>query len=293
MTQQQAANAQQIAYWNEISGPKWVRLGDLIDAQIAPIGLHAIDRAAPSKGERVLDVGCGCGQTSIELARRVGASGQIVGIDISRPMLADAERRATEARGPGVRFVAGDAQTHHFDPGRFDLVFSRFGIMFFDDPAAAFANLHASLRPGGRLTFACWQAPDRNPWMTVPAAAAARHVEMPAPPDRNAPGPFAFADPDRVRALLVGAGFEDVEVESLERRVTIGRGLGMDELIEFLLQMGPTAAVLRESSEEIVDAVRESLRESVKPYLDGQDLVMDSATWIVTARRRDQASLNT
>lgn len=293
MSQAGPVNAQQITYWNEVSGPKWVALSDLIDAQIAPLGREAIDRAAPSPGERVLDVGCGCGQTTVDLARRVGPSGEVVGVDVSRPMLADAERRAAAAPEAPVRFLPADAQTHPFDPGAFDLVFSRFGVMFFEDPAAAFANLARALRPGGRIVFACWQALDRNAWMRVPVAVAARHLSLPAPGDPHAPGPFAFADAERLRGLVTAAGLADVVAEPLERDLVVGAGLEMEAIVDFLLQMGPTGAALRDASDELVATVRASLHEAMAPYHRGDGLVMGAAAWLVSARRPGQAPSKT
>lgn len=288
MTETSLANAQQIEYWNAITGPKWVALTDLIDAQIAPIGLAAIDAAAPRPGERVLDVGCGCGPTTLELARRVGASGSVSGVDISQPMLAEARRRAAGAVGAPIDFTVADAQTHTFEAGAFDLIFSRFGVMFFEDPRAAFANLRRALRAGGRLAFACWQEPARNPWMVVPAAAAAKHVALPAPAHPHAPGPFAFADAERVRGIVEGGGFERVSIEPIERTMLIGAGLDLDRILDFLVQMGPAGAALRDATPEVSAAVRESIREAVKPYYDGTGLRMDAAAWCVTARRGER-----
>jgi SAM-dependent methyltransferase len=288
MTESSLANAQQIEYWNTVTGPKWVSLTDLIDAQIAPIGLAAIDAAAPRQGERVLDVGCGCGPTTLELARRVGAAGSVSGVDISRPMLAEARRRAAGTVGAAIDFTAADAQTHAFEAGAFDLIFSRFGVMFFEDPRAAFANLHRALRTGGRLAFACWQEPGRNPWMVVPAAAAAKHIALPPPADPHAPGPFAFADAERVRGIIESAGFERVSVEPIERTMLIGAGLDLDRILDFVVQMGPAAVALRDATTEVAAAVRESIREAVKPHYDGTGLRMDAAAWCVTARRAER-----
>ena len=287
MSEAEGANAGQIEYWNEVSGPKWAELGDVIDEQIAPIGGVAIDRAAVRAGERVLDVGCGCGHTSIELARRAGDGGEVVGVDISRPMLADAERRAERAGAANIRFLNADAQTHGFEPAAFDLAFSRFGVMFFDDPVAAFANILTALRPGGRLVFACWQELARNPWMLVPAAAAAKHVELQRPADPHAPGPFAFSDPDRVAGLVTGGGFEAFEAAPVERKLAVGAGRALDEIVAFLVQLGPAGAALRNAGNDpaLIDAVRASVREAVEPDFDGHAVVMEAAAWVVTARR--------
>src|SRR5881628_2723223 len=161
-----------------------------------------MERARIGAGERVIDIGCGCGDTTIALARRVGPAGLVLGIDVSAPMLARAADAAREAGVAHVRFEHADAQTHRFPAQAFDVLYSRFGVMFFSDPAAAFGNLRTALRPGGRLGFVCWQAVPENPWIAVPLEAAAQHMALPPPPAPGAPGPFSFADPERVRRIL-------------------------------------------------------------------------------------------
>jgi SAM-dependent methyltransferase len=274
-------NAEQIRYWNETVGPRWVEMGDLLDAQIAPIGLAAIERAGPSAGEGVLDVGCGCGQTSLQLAERVGPGGSVFGVDVSAVMLERARRRAADR--PNVRFAHADAQTHAFEE-RFDLAFSRFGVMFFADPAVAFANLRGALRPGGRLAFVCWQGIDRNPWMLEPLRAVAGIVELPAPPPPGAPGPFAFADPERVRGILGSGGFSQVELEPLEGELAIGAGGDLERAVHFAMQMGPASAVLREASDEVRQRAREAIHAALAPLATPTGVRARFAAWIATAR---------
>src|SRR2546427_6919777 len=216
------ANAGQVPYWNEAAGPKWVAFQKIIDAQIAPLGERAMDRAGIAPGERVIDVGCGCGDTTIALARRVGPAGLVLGIDISAPMLERAAETARAEALANVRFENADAQTHRLPASAFDVVYSRFGVMFFADPVAAFANLRAALRPGGRLAFVCWQALPENPWLFVPLRAAAQHLTLPPPPAPDAPGPFAFAAPNRVRGILPRAGFAETVPEDLRTTLTLG-----------------------------------------------------------------------
>jgi len=278
-------NAEQIEYWNLTSGPKWVALGDRIDAQIAALGEEAMDRAGVRAGERVLDVGCGCGHTSVRLGERVGPEGAVVGVDVSGVMLEAARQRAGAASLRHVAFLHADAQIHPFEPGSFDLVYSRFGVMFFADPGAAFANLARGLRPGGRLVFVCWQSLDRNDWMRVPVAAAAAHLEIPAPADPHAPGPFAFADAERMRGLLESAGLAPVEVEPLERELVVGGGGDLDATVAFLLQMGPAGAALREADEALRERVASSVREALAPYAGPAGVRMPAAAWLFAARR--------
>jgi len=278
-------NAEQIEYWNATSGPKWVALADRIDAQIAALGEEAMGRAGVAPGERVLDVGCGCGHTSVALGERVGTGGSVLGVDVSSVMLASAHRRAEAARLRHVAFLNADAQTHPFEEGSFDLVYSRFGVMFFADPGAAFANLARALRPGGRLVFVCWQSLARNPWMRVPVEAASAHVEIPAPADPHAPGPFAFADAGRVRGFLETAGFGPVEVEPLERELAVGGGGDLDATVGFLLQMGPAGAALREADEALRARVAASVRRTLAPYTGLTGVRMPAAAWLFAARR--------
>lgn len=280
-------NAEQIRYWNEVAGPRWVTQDALLDAQITPLGLRGIERAAPAAGERVLDVGCGCGSTTVELGRRVGSGGAVLGVDLSAPMLERATARAREADLGNVAFVQADVQTHAFDRG-FDLAFSRFGVMFFADPTAAFANVRGALAAGGRLAFICWAALQDNPWMVVPLGAVARHVPLPAPPEPGAPGPFAFADPERVRAILSGAGLRDVQLEPLRETVLLGGEGPLERAVDLLIQIGPAGAALREADPALLPKVREAVLEAVAPFYvtdPTPGVRMPASAWIVTARR--------
>jgi len=278
-------NAGQIEYWNATAGPKWVAMQESLDRQIGPLGEAAMEAARLAPGERVLDVGCGCGATSIELARRVAPGGSVLGVDVSSVMLAAARAAAARASAMGVTFADADAQTASLAPGGFDVAFSRFGVMFFADPTAAFTNLRRALRPGGRLAFVCWQALPKNPWMSLPLSAALRHMPPPTPPAPDAPGPFAFADPERVRRILEGAGFAGVSLAPHDADLVVGGGRDLDGTVDFLLQMGPLAAALRESDPALRGRVADAVREAVAPHADAAGSVhLASATWIVTAR---------
>jgi SAM-dependent methyltransferase len=278
-------NAQQIEYWNDVSGDRWVEMNEVIDTQISPLGEVGMERAAIAPGERVLDVGCGCGQTSLQLAERVGDEGQVVGLDISAVMLARARERAGQAGLSNLEFRNADAQTESFT-GDFDVLFSRFGVMFFASPEAAFSNLLSALRPGGRLTCLSWQSLGANSWMQVPLAAAAKHLPAGGPPpDPTAPGPFAFADSTRVEGILTAAGFEDVAHESLERELLVGGGRSLDETVSFVMQLGPARTALAEADDELRARVLSEVRTALEPYHDGSGVRMPAAAWIVSARR--------
>ncbi|MBW2280355.1 MAG: methyltransferase domain-containing protein [Deltaproteobacteria bacterium] len=275
-------NAQQVEYWNEQAGPNWVAGKASIDALIEPLGRAAIERAAPSPGESVLDVGCGTGQATLELARRVGASGRVLGLDISGPML---ERARQDARAAGLsqlRFEQSDAQTHAFGES-FDLVYSRFGVMFFADPTAAFRNLASALAPGGRVVFVCWQGVGQNAWVHVPIAAMAKHVEMPPPADPTAPGPFAFADGERLRGILQDAGLADVTLEPHEQPLVLGGDGSLDAAVEQLIRVGPAARLLADATDETRETVAAAVREALEPHQGPDGVRLGAACWIVRA----------
>lgn len=274
-----APNAQQATYWNEAAGPTWARLQSPLDRQLAPLGRAAMAALAPQPGERILDIGCGAGQTSLDLASAVAPGGEVMGADISGTLLEVARKRSEGLAG--VSFVEADAQTYPFAPTHFDAVFSRFGVMFFADPPAAFANIQRALKPGARLAFVCWRSMPENPVMTLPMLAALPFLPPPAPPEPGAPGPFAFADPERIRAVLTAGGFEDVQIAPHDEKVGGG---DLDTVVAMALQVGPLGGMLRENPDKR-EAVIAAVRAALVPH-DGPDGVkLDSATWIVTARK--------
>jgi SAM-dependent methyltransferase len=280
MTETAGGNADQIAYWNAVAGETWASLQDHLDRQLEPLGVRARQALAPRPGERILDIGCGSGQTTLDLAEAVTPGGTVLGVDISRPMLDLARRRA--AGVAGVSFQEADAQTFAFEPASFDAAFSRFGVMFFADPVAAFRNIAGALKPGGRLAFVCWRTPQENVFMTLPMAAAASVLPPPdaSPPPPSAQGPFAFADAAHVRDILGKAGFCGIGIAAHDQKIGSG---DLDTTLEVALKIGPLGAMLREHPdrrEAVIDAVREALR----PHLDAEGVRLDSASWIVTAR---------
>lgn len=277
------ANADQIAYWNARTGETWARLQDLLDRQLEPLGAAAMRRLQPQVGWRVLDVGCGCGQTSLALAEAVGPDGSVLGVDISEPMLAVGRRRVVERRVTNLVFEQADAQIETFAP-EYDAVFSRFGVMFFADPQAAFANLNSALRPGGQLAFVCWRDVSLNLFMTRPMAAAAHLLPPSGPPaDPYAPGPFAFADIERLHGILSRAGFADIIAEPHDE--AIGGGT-LEEATRMALSIGPLGMAMREHA-HLADAIRDAVREALEPYLVNGRVFLPSASWMVAARKPD------
>jgi SAM-dependent methyltransferase len=247
-----------------------------------------MDRAGIRPGQRILDVGCGCGETTLELARRAGGAGVAVGVDISA-LLVDAARKLAQTTGvSNVHFETADAQSHRFTAERFDLLFSRFGIMFFDDPEAAFRNLRSALRPGGRVAFVCWPAPQENLFVTIPKTAAARHISLPAPSEPDAPGPFAFANIDRVRRILSRADFTAIEVERVTEKVGGG---SLDETTEMLLQLGPLGDMLDSLDTETRQAIRVDIRSALSPFETAGRVLLDAVAWLVTARSATTAAI--
>jgi SAM-dependent methyltransferase len=282
MTERTApTNPDPIQYWNGPAGERWVHAQAQLDRMLAPFLDALIARARPAAGERVVDVGCGCGATALALAPSVAPGGAVVGVDVSAPMLARARDRA--AGLAAVDFVEADAASHALDPPA-DLLVSRFGVMFFGDPPAAFANLFRMVRPGGRLAFVCWRALADNPWAHVPLDAARDAVAAPAAPaDPHAPGPFALADGARVRALLEGAGFEAVSVDPFDHDVVLGESL--DEAVAFAFVAGPVSRLLAEAGEAARAGAAVAMRAALAPYAAGGPVALRGAVWMVSARR--------
>jgi SAM-dependent methyltransferase len=275
-------NQSQIDYWNEQSGPKWVARQVDLDRFLASLGRAAMDRLGPLADARVLDVGCGCGDTTLALAERTGPQGAVLGVDVCAPMLARARERSRNL--PNVAFLEADAQTHRFDPAGTDAAFSRFGVMFFADPTSAFANLRAALRSAGRLVFVCWQELSKNPWCTVPLGALAAHVPLPPPPAPGEPGPFSFGDAARVRSILEGAGFTAIEIDALEQPLGLGDGGGIEQAVEFAVEVGPTARLVRDVAPDVKSRVRDAIHTALLPFAGPGGVRLPSACWIVAAR---------
>jgi SAM-dependent methyltransferase len=275
-------NADQIAYWNGAGGQRWADRQPVQDILLKPIADILIDRARIKAGERILDVGCGSGSTSFAFAQAVGPSGHVTGIDISAPMLARA--REVAPRGAPVEFILADATVHAFAPESFDLLASRFGVMFFADPALSFANMRRGMRRSGRLAFACWREPRENPFFMTPLQAVYRHVPKMPQPGPEDPGPFAFASEARVRRVLGAAGFTGIAMEPCNLALDVAVGRGLDAAVQGALEIGPAARALTDQPPDVVAATAQSIREALTPHVKGHTVPLDAAIWIVTAK---------
>lgn len=260
------ANVDQAAAWDGPDGAYWVRHQARFDETIRPHHARLMAAAAIGAGERVLDIGCGNGMTSRDAVRAAGPTGEVLGVDLSGPMLGKAQELAKNEGLGNARFERGDAQVYRFEPGTFDVVLSRFGVMFFDDPVAAFANVRGALRPGGRLDAVCWAGPEHNPWFRLPLEVAEGRLgpAPPAPPE--APGPMAFRDTERVTGLLRRAGFDSAT--GTPRDVTLQVAGGLDAAMPLLTGVGPVARHLRDKdgSAEDLAAIVEVVRERLAPF---------------------------
>ena len=239
----ETANAAMRRYWNEVAGPRWVERAEIQEARNIEVAQILLREGKPAAGERVLDVGCGPGATALPLAAAVGPSGHVTGVDIAEPMLGLLRQRVAERGIANLTPLLADAQTHAFAPASFDLLTSRFGVMFFADHLAAFRNLGAALRPGGRLCMAVWAGIADNVHWQIPFEIAVKHVGPPKPQPPHAPGPMALGDPDYVRGVLSGAGFADIAIEPTRFHV-IGKSAASEA--EHAGALGPSGRLLDE-----------------------------------------------
>jgi len=275
-------NSEQIAEWNGALGQRWVAMQRETDRIVVPFGDAALKRAALRSGERVIDIGCGCGDTSIELARIVGEAGAVLGIDVSQPMLDVARSRGAKAGYAHLTFRNDDASEAELPPDT-DLLFSRFGVMFFSQPSQAFGHLRKSLRRGGRCVFVCWRAPRDNAWAMTPLSAARAALGVtPTPADPNAPGPSAFADEERVRTILSSAGFVAVDVQRFDAALSIGTT--PRSAAEGATQIGPVSRFVREVGAQHLPVILDAVERALVPFAapDGH-VNLNGSAWIVSA----------
>jgi SAM-dependent methyltransferase len=283
MTPAQTFNEDQRARWNGIDGEYWTRHQERMDRTLEPVTEPLLAFAAPKAGSTVIDVGCGCGATTVEIARAVGPEGRVIGLDISEPMLAVARERLREFGN--AECLSGDAASLPLRNLGAELLVSRFGVMFFGDPVAAFENLRSGLMDRGRLRFACWRGIGENPWLQLPLHAAYQHVPRLPKPDPEEPGPFAFADVGRVTRILMEAGFTPPSFTPLDISMDLAAGGTLADAVNQASGMGPTKRALAEQPEDVREAALESIRLALVPYAAGAGVSLPGAVWLVAAER--------
>ena len=281
-------NQQQVQDWNGALGERWTTNQDSLDTLLQAYADATLAAARLQSGERVLDIGCGCGATTLAAATQVAPDGVALGVDVSAIMLDRARRRATTS-GSAAHFVEADASVDIPAEAPFDALISRFGVMFFADPTAAFANLIKALKPGGRLAFVCWRAAVENIWMTLPLDAARPALPPLAPSVPDAPGPFAFARRERIQEILEQAGFTAIDITRQDTTITLAAGAtpaaAAALAVTRSVQIGPLAAALRDQPEDIRKAALALVQAKLESVATPAGIVLPAATWIVTARK--------
>ncbi len=274
-------NVDQKKFWNESKGKSWVELQPKIDSLLKPIGEAALSKLNPIEGEKIAELGCGTGTMSFLISKKIGKSGLVQGFDISEPMLDYAEKRRINSNLVNIKYTLADLQTYEFKENSFDALFSRFGVMFFDNPVVAFSNLRRSLKRGGRFIFACWAERLENDWIELPTEIASRFLELPPTPPEKTPGPFAFEDKEYVISILNEAGWKNVSFENFSCAHSAGRTL--DEAARFLGRMGPMSGPIENSGSKTRERFFEALKLELSKYETDEGIMMNFSTWIVSA----------
>jgi len=278
-------NLEMSNFWNGDGGKNWMLFQSWLEKSLKPFGKEAISSAFLKNGDRVLDVGCGWGETSFEISEKVSSSGHVWGVDISHLILNNAKTQADDLGYENVSFACVDAESYKFDSEVFDVIYSRFGVMFFNNPVNAFENLRYTLKPGGRLAFVCWQAIDKNQWVNLPLKTAQRHIRVVPASNPEAPGGFSFGSESRVRIILENAGFDHILVQPFEMKFTIGKNI--EEALIFISKIGPVSTLLNdpELNNEIKNNITRDLRHAIAPFETSQGVQLGASTWIVTANK--------
>jgi SAM-dependent methyltransferase len=281
MTSAQTFNEDQRTRWGGIDGEYWARQQDRLDRMLAPVMGPLLEFAAPVVGSTVIDVGCGCGATTIGLARAVGPTGRVAGLDVSEPMLAVARERLSGFGNASC--LLGDAAELPLSGLNAESMVSRFGVMFFGDPIAAFANLRTGLAPRGRVRFACWRPIHENPWLQVPLHAVYEHAPRLPKPEPEEPGPFSFGDTARVTRILTGAGFDAPSFTPLDIELDLADGGSLDDAAAHAVGLGPAKRALADQPEEVRTAAIESIRRALEPYASPRGVKLPGAVWLVAS----------
>ena len=275
-------NAKQKDFWSGKGGDYWVEKQSEMDIMLNPLGEKALAKLDLKSNSDVLDIGCGCGATTLEIAKKV-SEGIVTGLDISVPMLDKAESEASIQGIANVDFKVVDVQVDQLASEKYDYVYSRFGVMFFDDPYEAFKNIFSSIKEGGELSFVCWQDPSLNPWQSLSVQVIRGYLDMPSPPPRS-PGPFAFHEKDYVKEILEKSGFSNISFDDNQEDITMFSGKSLQEASEDYLAINPVVTeMLKDSPDDLKAEIVESLKEAFSEFHKGDGLVFPSATWVVSA----------
>lgn len=277
-------NVKQKEFWSGAGGDVWVNKQKEMDIMLNPLGQRAIDKLDLSNGKRILDIGCGCGATTLEIAKMI-PEGKIIGVDISEPMLNQARKDALEMSLSNTEFVVQDVQTDEISKDAFDIAFSRFGVMFFEDSYVAFKNINNALKIGGQLSFVCWQEPLLNPWQSLSIQVIKQFIDLPAPAPKS-PGPFAFEDKSYIEDILDRSNFKEINIDDNQEEIIMFSGKSLKEASEDYLTINPVVTeMLKNSPKELKEEILEALIIKFSDFHEDHGLVFPSATWIVTAKK--------
>ena len=278
-------NKNQKDFWSGKGGDIWVERQNVMDTMLSPLGEAALNKLNFNEEENVLDIGCGCGHTTLNIAKRIEPLGNVTGLDISEPMLERAKESAVEMSITNTSFKCVDVQTEDLGDQIYSAAFSRFGVMFFEDSIAAFKNINKSLISGGCLSFVCWQSPAVNPWQSLFIQEIKKFLELPSPPPRS-PGPFAFMESEYVFSILEESKFQDINIEGHEAEVNMFSGRSLSDSVKDYISINPVVTeMLRDSSEDQTTEIVNSAIEAFSPYYSEKGLIFPSATWLVTAKK--------
>jgi SAM-dependent methyltransferase len=278
-------NKNQRDFWSGKGGDIWVERQNAMDTMLSPLGEAALNKLNLNEGENVLDIGCGCGHTTLNIAKRISPDGQVTGLDISEPMLKRAKESANEMSISNASFNCVDVQTDDIGEEVYSAAFSRFGVMFFEDPVAAFCNINKSLITGASLSFVCWQSPALNPWQSLFIEAVKKYVDLPSPPPRS-PSPFAFMESEYVTSILEENDFQNIKIEGHEAEVNMFSGRSLSDSVKDYISINPVVSgMLKDSTEQEKTEIINSAIEAFSPYYSAKGLMFPSATWLVTTTK--------
>jgi len=276
-------NTEQKEFWNDLKGELWVELQTRIDPMLSIFDQKLLQILEVQKGERALEIGCGTGTTTLNMSEHVGRNGSIHAIDFSKPMINRAKQRASDASVEHAVFVQADAQEYNYPAEDFDLAYSRFGVMFFQDPVTAFSKIHGAMKPGGRLGYVCWADKTKNPWILNPSKVAKNFLELPKHPGDNEPGMFSMCREERIFEILDEAGWNEIQVEAFDSMNSIGKNA--EDAAEFISKMGPMSEPFTEADEVSQQKTLEALKNYLQNYEKPNGVMLDFGNWIVTAKK--------